>query len=86
MAYVEIYKRPEPTEPEKPARIRVRGAAYECVVEVADAPDGYGGARHRALLTVEDHNREHPGDPWTVEEEADERVVEVALAETKAAR
>ena len=86
MAYVEIYKRPEPTEPEKPARIRVRGASYECVVEVADAPDGYGGARHRALLTALDHNREHPDDPWWVEEEADEKVVEVAKLEAEASK
>ena len=87
MAYVEIYRKNEQPA-DRPARVCIVGAVngYECVIDVATAPDGYAGARRRAELTVEDHNRQFPDDPWTVEEEADERVVEVALAETKAAR
>lgn len=54
-----------------PSRARVVGADHDHT-DTITSPEDYAQWLTRAKLTIEIHNRDHPNDPWTIEEEREE--------------
>ncbi len=73
--FIPVFKPEEITERVLPSRIRIKGANHEHTEKIKDARQ-YADLLYRMRLTCELQNRDHPDDPYEIQEER-EKPVEV---------
>ncbi len=66
--FISVFKPEEITERQLPSRIRIKGANHEHTETVKDARQ-YADLLYRMRLTCELRNRDHPDDPYEIQEE-----------------